>query len=82
MKPAEQSVDALIRSLYRGSSEVPFARFKDWALEQLAGLLRFDAAWWGKASFEPRPVWVPPRPRCATRSPRSGASSGCTTGWN
>lgn len=49
-------VNALILKLYQGATNVPFARFQDWALEQLSGVIRFDAAWWGKALAEPQKI--------------------------
>jgi hypothetical protein len=44
-------VNALILKLYQGATNVPFSRFQDWALEQLCGVIRFDAAWWGAENF-------------------------------
>lgn len=52
-KPLERSVHDLLLRLYRGSTEVPFTQFRDWALGLLGTLIRFDAAWWGKANAEP-----------------------------
>lgn len=53
------SVNDVIVSLYRGSAEVPFSRFEEWALEQLRGVIRFDAAWWGRAlTNPPKPLRV------------------------
>jgi hypothetical protein len=52
-KPLERSVHDLLLRLYRGSTEVPFVQFRDWALGLLGTLIRFDAAWWGKANAEP-----------------------------
>jgi DNA-binding CsgD family transcriptional regulator len=49
-------VNALILKLYQGATNVPFSRFQDWALEQLCGVIRFDAAWWGKALSEPQKI--------------------------
>lgn len=46
-------MDELLLKLYRGSTEVPFSRFQDWSLGLLGGLVRFDAAWWGKATADP-----------------------------
>ena len=46
-------LSALILKLYQGASSVPFSRFQNWALEQLCGVIRFDAAWWGKALADP-----------------------------
>lgn len=46
-------VDTLLLKLYRGSTQVAFARFKDWALDLLGGAVRFDGAWWGKATSRP-----------------------------
>ena len=48
MTEPDLRIDALVLQLYRGGSEVPFARFQHWALERLQTLLRFDAAWWGR----------------------------------
>ncbi|MGE0800216.1 MAG: response regulator transcription factor [Lautropia sp.] len=56
MTPLDQAVDDLILRLYRGSTEVSFARFQDWSLDLLGGVVRFDAAWWGKANAEPNKI--------------------------
>ncbi len=53
MTPQDEAGDDLVLRLYRGSTEVPFSRFQDWSLEMLGGLVRFDGAWWGKATSNP-----------------------------
>ncbi len=56
MAEREARVDDLMLRLYRGSTEVAFARFQHWALEQLQTLVRFDGAWWGKGNPSTRQV--------------------------
>jgi DNA-binding CsgD family transcriptional regulator len=58
MKPpdAHDPLNALILKLYQGATSIAFSRFQDWALEQLCGVIRFDAAWWGKALVEPQKI--------------------------
>ncbi|MBN9427477.1 MAG: helix-turn-helix transcriptional regulator [Burkholderiales bacterium] len=45
------SIDGLLIELYRGSREVGWRQFQDWALDLLQTRLRFDSAWWGKGSY-------------------------------
>jgi DNA-binding CsgD family transcriptional regulator len=54
--PLASAVNDLLLKLYRGSTEVPFSRFQDWSLNLLGGLVRFDAAWWGKAISNPSKI--------------------------
>ena len=56
MTPIDRAVNDLILRLYRGSTEVTFSRFQNWSLDLLGGLVRFDAAWWGKANSEPSKI--------------------------
>lgn len=53
MTPTQKTVDELILRLYRGCTEVEFSGFQKWSLEQLSGIVRFDAAWWGKSTNQP-----------------------------
>lgn len=56
MAEQDARLDELVLRLYRGSTEVAFARFQHWALEQLQEVVRFDAAWWGKGNPTTRQI--------------------------
>ncbi len=50
------ATEELLLRLYRGSTEVAFTAFQDWSLDLLGEVVRFDAAWWGKASAQPAKI--------------------------
>ncbi len=47
------SINQLIADLYRGSREISYSAFQEWALEQLRTVVAFDAAWWGRGANKP-----------------------------
>ncbi len=55
----------LVVDLYRGSREVPFANFQEWALTQMHEVFDFDAAWWGRGANQPLMVHHVHLHRCA-----------------
>lgn len=55
----------LVVDLYRGSREVPFANFQEWALTQMHDVFDFDAAWWGRDANRPLMVHQVHLHRCA-----------------
>lgn len=46
------SIDDFLVALYRGSRDIGWRHFQDWALDLLRTRLRFDSAWWGKGSYQ------------------------------
>lgn len=49
----DAEVESLILELYRSASSTPLGRFQDCALRHLGAVVRFDAAWWGRATSDP-----------------------------
>jgi DNA-binding CsgD family transcriptional regulator len=58
-------INQLIVDLYRGSREIPYSAFQEWALEQLRTAVAFDAAWWGRGAKEPLMIHQVHLHRCA-----------------
>lgn len=46
-------ISQVIADLYRGSRDIPYDSFQEWALDQLGDLIEFDAAWWGRCANDP-----------------------------
>jgi DNA-binding CsgD family transcriptional regulator len=59
------NVNQLIADLYRGSRDVPYPAFQEWALQQLRGAVAFDAAWWGRGANKPLMIHQVHLHRCA-----------------
>lgn len=51
-----QAVNEFIVNLYRHGRDVPVARFRHWALEQLREVIDFDSAMWGAGSESPQTI--------------------------
>ncbi len=49
----DAEVESLILELYRGASSTRLGSYQDRALASLGAVVRFDAAWWGRAIFDP-----------------------------
>lgn len=60
-----EKINRLIVDLYRGSREIAYATFQEWALEQLRGAVAFDAAWWGRGANKPLMIHQVHLHRCA-----------------